>query len=146
METMLRTGRAVRGVTVADLALALDIDAAVLGGTIDRYRADADRRDDRQFGKDPTSLEPLGAGPYVAVELRPSAVSLTTHGLRVDQAAQVLDAASRPIDGLFAAGECVGGVLGGHVGRGLPLAAALVFGRTAGESAAARSLRRLRQP
>jgi len=145
VEAMVRAGRAVRGVTVADLALALDIDAAVLGGTIDRYRADADARDDRQFAKDPTFLEPIGTGPYVAVELRPSAVCVTAHGLRIDQDAQVLDAASRPIGGLFAAGECVGGVLGGHIGRGVPLTAALVFGRIAGESAAARSLRRRRQ-
>ncbi len=43
-----------------------------------------------------------------------------------------------PVPGLFAAGECTGGVLGDvYVGSGNSFANCLVFGRAAGRSAAA---------
>jgi fumarate reductase flavoprotein subunit len=46
-----------------------------------------------------------------------------------------------PIPGLFAAGECTGGVLGTrYVGSGNGIASCLVFGRVAGHSAAAHAL------
>ena len=48
---------------------------------------------------------------------------------------------SRSIAGLFAAGECTGGVLGSiYIGSGNALASASTYGRIAGRNAAARAL------
>ena len=66
----------------------------------------------------------------------------TAYGLRIDRDAQVLSLASRPIPGLFAAGECTGGVVGAqYVGSGNSYANITVFGRIAGEQAAAFAIR-----
>jgi succinate dehydrogenase/fumarate reductase flavoprotein subunit len=62
-----------------------------------------------------------------------AAVTHTIGGLRIDESARVLDASGRPIEGLFAAGVDAGGWSTGGYASGL--AAALVFGRIAAESA-----------
>jgi succinate dehydrogenase/fumarate reductase flavoprotein subunit len=75
--------------------------------------------------------------PFYAAEMKPSTVCFTAYGLRIDRDARVLNNASTPIAGLFAAGECVGGVVGAqYVGSGNSYANVTVFGRIAGESAA----------
>jgi fumarate reductase flavoprotein subunit len=62
-----------------------------------------------------------------------AAVTHTIGGLRIDERARVLDESGRPIEGLFAAGVDAGGWSTGGYASGL--AAALVFGRIAAESA-----------
>jgi fumarate reductase flavoprotein subunit len=68
----------------------------------------------------------------LGVPVRP-AVTYTIGGIRADERAQVLDAGGNPVDGLFAAGVDAGGWATGGYASGL--AAALVFGRIAAESA-----------
>ena len=76
---------------------------------------------------------PLGEVPYYVIEVVP-AITFTFTGLRVDSAARVLGDDGEPIDGLLAAGADAGGLyVRGYAGG---LAAALVFGLTAGETAA----------
>jgi succinate dehydrogenase/fumarate reductase flavoprotein subunit len=83
---------------------------------------------------DPSLLPfPVPAGARAAVRVSPG-ITHTIGGVRIDQRARVLDEAGRPVDGLFAAGADAGGIsTGGYVSG---LAAALVFGRLAAESAA----------
>ena len=57
----------------------------------------------------------------------------TIGGLRIDDHARVLDEDGRPVPGLLAAGADAGGIFTGGYGSGL--AAALVFGRIAAETA-----------
>ena len=59
-------------------------------------------------------------------------VTHTLGGLRVDDAARVVDANGSPIDGLYAAGVDVGGIANGGYASGL--AQALVLGLVAAES------------
>jgi succinate dehydrogenase/fumarate reductase flavoprotein subunit len=75
----------------------------------------------------------LGDG-RVAVHVA-AAVTHTIGGLRVDPQARLLDASGRPIPDLYAAGVDVGGISSGGYASGL--AAALVLGLTAAETAAA---------
>src|SRR5947199_873326 len=81
----------------------------------------------------PTRVEPADLpftappGARVAVRVRPG-ITHTIGGLRIDERARVAGA-----DGLFAAGADVGGISTGGYASGL--AAALVFGRIAAESA-----------
>jgi fumarate reductase flavoprotein subunit len=64
-----------------------------------------------------------------------AAVTHTIGGLRIDERVRVLDESGHPIEGLFAAGVDAGGWSTGGYASGL--AAALVFGRIAAESALA---------
>jgi succinate dehydrogenase/fumarate reductase flavoprotein subunit len=78
---------------------------------------------------------PLRVSPFVAVKVAPS-ITHTVGGLAVDAGCRVLRSTDeRPISGLYAAGVEVGGVSVGGYTSGL--ASAVVFGRTAAESAVA---------
>lgn len=78
---------------------------------------------------------PLRVPPFVTVKVAPS-ITHTVGGLTVDEGCRVLRKGDgRPIPGLYAAGVEVGGVSVGGYTSGL--ASALVFGRTAAESAVA---------
>ena len=75
----------------------------------------------------------LETPPFVAVEVAP-AITHTIGGLVVDEGCRVLRRSDgRPLPGLYAAGVEVGGVSVGGYTSGL--ASAIVFGRTAAESA-----------
>jgi tricarballylate dehydrogenase len=63
-------------------------------------------------------------------------VTFSFGGLRVNTGAQVLDTDLKPIPGLFAAGELVGGLFYFNYPGGTGLMSGAVFGRTAGTSAA----------
>ena len=76
----------------------------------------------------PKLVEP----PFIAIGVR-AAVTHTIGGLRVDERARVLDRDGRPVSRLHAAGADAGGIFTGGYGSGL--AAALVFGRIAAETA-----------
>ena len=82
---------------------------------------------------DPAELPfPAPSGARVAVRVAPG-ITHTIGGLRIDARARVLDEAGEPIDGLYAAGADAGGISTGGYASGL--AAALVLGRIAAESA-----------
>lgn len=64
-------------------------------------------------------------------------ITFTFGGLRIDPStAAVLDTEDRPIPGLYAAGELVGGLFYHNYAGGSGLMAGAVFGRIAGASAA----------
>lgn len=62
-------------------------------------------------------------------------ITFTYGGLKVDEHAAVLNAKDKPIEGLFAAGELVGGVFYYGYPGGSGLTSGAVFGRLAGTSA-----------
>jgi succinate dehydrogenase/fumarate reductase flavoprotein subunit len=88
--------------------------------------------------KAPTRIDPHELpfepppGAVAAVRVAP-AITHTIGGLRVDEQARVLDEQGNPLDGLYAAGVDAGGISTGGYASGL--AAALVLGRRAAESA-----------
>ncbi len=87
----------------------------------------------RAAGGSVVSAERLGHPGRVAVRVF-AAVTHTLGGLRADARGRVLDASGSPVPGLYACGVDVGGVATGGYASGL--AAALVLGLTAAESAA----------
>src|SRR5437667_294987 len=78
---------------------------------------------------------PLDAPPYVGYAVT-TGITFTFGGLRITDVAQVVDTEQRPIPGLFAAGELVGGLFYHNYPGGAGLMAGAVFGRIAGRSAA----------
>ena len=98
---------------------------AVLDGKGD---ARASRRRSRT-GRSRSTRRPTPASPSPAASPSPSAGCAST------PAAQVLDTEDRPIPGLYAAGELVGGLFYHNYPGGSGLMAGAVFGRRAGTSA-----------
>ncbi len=126
--------------SVAALAEALGLPADELIGTVARYNRFVAAGADAQCGKDARFLVPIETGPFYGAELRPATVCSTACGLRITPDAEVLDQADRPIPGLYAAGECTGGVVGAqYVGSGNNYANCTVVGHIAGAAAATRA-------
>lgn len=126
------------GVSVTGLERTVaQFNAACLGGefhpsTLDGLRAE---------GLDPPKSNwalPLSQPPYLGYAVT-CGITFTFGGLRIDpRSAQVLDTEEQPIDGLYAAGELVGGLFYDNYAGGSGLMAGSVFGRIAGRSAAQR--------
>ena len=76
----------------------------------------------------------IDEGPYCAFQVG-CGVTFTFGGLRINGDAQVLDEDLEPIQGLYAAGELVGGLFYFNYPGGTGLMAGSVFGRIAGNSA-----------
>jgi succinate dehydrogenase/fumarate reductase flavoprotein subunit len=81
-----------------------------------------------ELAASPKLVEP----PFLAVRVF-AGVTHTIGGLRVDDRARVLDGDGTPVPDLHAAGADAGGIFSGGYGSGL--AAALVYGRVAAETA-----------
>lgn len=136
--TAVATARIARAATLDELAAQVGMDPETLAGTMERWNADVERGEDTCFFKPSEYLAPVRRGPFYAVEARPCAVVLTGYGMRIDPGAHVLTPAGRPIPGLYAAGEAVGNHYGEiYVASGSSICGGLVFGRFAGEHAAA---------
>lgn len=151
-----RNGYLKRSATLAGLAQACNIDAATLQATIARYNDMARIGRDVDFAKgeipynriqgDPSAgtinpcMAPLEHGPYYAVQIVMGSLG-TFAGLNVNSTAQVLDAAGRPIAGLYAAGNDMASIMGGHYpGGGVTLGPAMTFGFLAAQHAAGKTL------
>lgn len=78
----------------------------------------------------------LETAPFVAYEVV-CGVTLTYGGVAISPRSEVLAESGEPMPGLFAAGEMVGGLYYGKYPGGAGLTSGAVFGRIAGQSAAA---------
>lgn len=124
------------------------VDGERLLATLDAYNAAVSV--DRPFspyekdGRHTTGLEidktnwacRLTEPPFEAYEVT-CGITFTFGGLHVDQQARVLDHRSSPIPGLYACGECVGGLYYFNYASGTGLTSGSVLGRIAGREAAA---------
>jgi tricarballylate dehydrogenase len=79
--------------------------------------------------------QPLDTPPYLGYAVT-TGITFTFGGLKITEAAEVIDCEQRPIGGLFAAGELVGGLFYHNYPGGAGLMAGAAFGRIAGRSAA----------
>lgn len=135
IESYSKQGLLIEGASIAELAERLNIPAADLENTVKNYNAYTDTHKDADFGRAdmPRKLE---TPPFYAVEVAPS-VHHTMGGLAINGRAEVLDTEGRAIPGLFAAGEVTGGIHGANRLGGNAVADIAVFGKIAGENAAA---------
>lgn len=125
--------------SLEELAESVGISAAGFCGSVARYNQLVKAGVDSDFGKAARFLNPVATPPFYAVVVRPTAIAHTGYGLRIDEHAQVIGVDGDLIDGLYAAGECTGGIVGPtYSGSGSSLASAAGLGRMAGEAVAAR--------
>jgi 3-oxosteroid 1-dehydrogenase len=142
-----------RADSLPQLAADLGIDAAGLAATVERFNGFAATGIDKDFRRgqsvydhfygdpDNTPNPNLGAieqGPFYALRVYPGAIG-TKGGARVNEHSQVLAVSGEPIEGLYAAGNVMAGVMGsGYPGAGSTIASAMTFGYIAGKDAGAK--------
>lgn len=122
--------------TLEDVAQLIGSDYDTLSRTVDRYNSYAGK-EDPEFGRDDI-IAVANEGPYYVIEGYPTTVA-GFGGLKINTKAQVLDNASQPIAGLYAAGESATGQIFVHTypSTGTMLTTCTVFGKIAGKNAAA---------
>ena len=131
----IKNGYTVSGETYEELAEAMGVDAAAFAATMEKWNAAVAAGVDEEFGR--TSFaNPLDTAPYYAIKVT-AGIHHTMGGLTITPQTQVLAGDGTVIDGLYAAGEVTGGVHGGNRLGGNAVADFTVFGRIAGEQAAA---------
>ncbi len=119
--------------TIKELAEKLNMNPDTLQKTIDDFNSYVDEESD-PYGRTLFSTK-IEHGPFVATP-RQVSVHHTMGGLKIDEAAHVLDENGDIIEGLFAAGEVTGGIHGGNRLGGNAVVDTVVFGRIAGKNAA----------
>lgn len=126
------------GDTLADVAAAVGMDAAVLEQTVNDYNAGVDAGQD-EFGRTGDYLKmKIGDGPYYLIEQKPR-YATTMGGLVVNTNLQVINTSGAPIEGLYAAGEVVGGVHGSNSPSGANNGWVLTSGKLAADAIASNS-------
>lgn len=136
VQDMVNAGRIKTADTIEGLAEKLGVPAAQLAGTVKRYNAGA-RAGTDDYNKEAKFLRPLEYPLYYGAEVRPATLCFTAVGMRIDREARVLNDVGDVIPGLFAAGECTGGIIGDrYVGSGNSLSNGATFGRIAGRAVA----------
>lgn len=122
--------------TLEELAEKIGVDAAILTETIKRFNGYAETGVDIEYGRAADSMRAFSAeGPYYAIETVPGIVN-TQGGPRRNENAEVLDHDGNPIPHLYSAGE-LGGICSLQYQGGGNIAECLIFGKIAGENAAA---------
>lgn len=136
--------------TIEELAESLGVDSGGLQRTIDEYNQSCPEHGIDEFN--PSTLDgvgtrginppksnwalPFDSPPYLGYAVT-CGITFTFGGLKIDpRSGQVLDTEDRPMTGLYAAGELVGGLFYNNYAGGSGLMAGSVFGRIAGRSAA----------
>ena len=131
--------------TLSELAEGLHIDPDRFERTVAAFNAaiaDGDFDPTVKDGKRTEGIEPPKSNWALPVEEPPftafpitCGITFTFGGVRVDEDARVLDVSGRPMPGLYAAGELVGGLFFHNYPGGTGLTAGAVYGRRAGYSA-----------
>lgn len=120
-----------------DLAAAYNIPDKPFMETIDNYSAFVNRGKDDEFDKYmDKAARPLTHKPFYACRVWPK-VHHTMGGIQINTRAQVIGLKQEPIAGLYAAGEVSGGVHGATRLGSCAVDDCLIFGRIAGQNAAA---------
>jgi 3-oxosteroid 1-dehydrogenase len=149
-----KAGVAAKASTLESLAERIDLPADALAATVKRFNGFAQTGVDEDFHRgesaydhyygDPRnrpnpSLGPLDVAPYYAIKIVPGDLG-TKGGLRTDAQARVLREDGTVINGLYAAGNASGAVMGRtYAGPGATIGPAMVFGYLAAEHLAAKN-------
>lgn len=148
LEPRYATGTPIEADSIAELAVALGVpprrleqtvaafNAAAAGGEFDPWRLDGKATDASLHPPKSNWAVPLDRPPFVSYPVT-CGITFTYGGLKIDEQARVLDTEGVPMPGLYATGEITGGFFYHNYPAGSGLMRGAVFGRIAGESAAA---------
>ena len=134
-DDLIRRGKLVKADTMEEACAHFGINAEELKATVERYNQYAADGKDLEFNKRGT-LTAFGEGPYYIMVSTP-AIHHCMGGLKINTSAQVMDTEGNVIPGLYAAGEVTGDIHGTNRLGSDAIADIIVYGRIAGENAAA---------
>ena len=137
LKKLLESGVVKQYKTLADIAADYKMPADVLAKTVETFNKAVKDRKDPEFNRimNPEQV-PLVDGPWYAAEMSPK-VHHCRGGLVTDMQCRVMDiSTSKPVPGLFAAGEATSGVHGAVRLGSCAILDCLVNGRIAGQEAA----------
>ena len=130
--------------SIEELAEKIGVPADNLAKTIADYNAHVESGEMDEFGREFTedsldgsysvAINKVEGDKYYAIAQR-ALVVMTLGGVTTNTSSQVLDADGNVIPGLYAAGECVGGIWGKFVSGGTGVMGPIVFGRLAARTA-----------
>ncbi len=120
--------------SIEGLAGQMGVPADALAQTVAEFNAHTKAGDKDEFGR--VSWADTIEGPYYVAYQRKPAVHHTMGGVRIDTKTHALRADGTVIEGLYCAGEVVGGIHGGNRLGGNAIVDFCVFGRLAGQTAA----------
>lgn len=123
--------------TIKELAEKAGLPVDKFEETIKKYNGYVDNKNDADFGRKNLKYK-VEKAPFYAMPVKPIIMQVLG-GLRIDPKSRVLDAYDKPIPGLYAAGEVVGGIMGTMYDGGTCIGSGLTFGRIAGKSATAKA-------
>lgn len=133
-------GYVVKADTLEDLAKGLNIPVEDFVASVKRYNEFCAKGVDEDYGKEKHRLTPVDQAPFYGV--RTGAWHLTTlNGCRINTDMQVLDMDGEPIEGLYATGDCTGGMFATtypNLFTGLACGRTMTFGRRAAKLVAAK--------
>lgn len=138
--------------TIVDLAKKMGVDPDQLEKTVNEFNGSINDNDYNPTMKDGKSTVgvtppksnwalPIDKPPFVAYAVT-CGITFSYGGVRTSTDAEIVDPAGRPLPGLYAAGEIVGGLYFYNYPSGAGLISGAVFGRAAGRSAAKRAAER----
>jgi 3-oxosteroid 1-dehydrogenase len=111
------------------------MDTQTLVESVDRFNRYSDQGRDEQFDRDPETLGALSTPPYYAMDMYPGGPN-TEGGMIRNAKSQVISVTGEAIPRLYAVGE-VGSFYSFAYQGGGNIAGCIIFGRVAGEAAAA---------
>ncbi len=134
----LEKAKVIKANNIEELAKALGTSEGVLENTVQFYNSKATEGKDPLLNKRSQFIKPITTAPFYALEIIPTSM-FTAGGLRINAKAQVLSAETgAPIAGLYSAGRNAANVIAQQYGgSGTSVATCFVFGRIAGQNAAA---------
>lgn len=126
----------VKADSIPAVAKKAGVDGAELQKTVARYNNFVKEGKDADFGRPSKFMKSQISltGPYYIVEQQPR-FATTMGGVVTDMKLNVVDKDNKPIPGLFAAGELVGGAMGDDSPPGGNMAWAMTSGKLAAENA-----------
>ena len=122
--------------TVDELAAYMNVDKATFEETFNNWNQYVADQNDPEFGSAFTWIRDLAQGPWYASPVAPG-IHHTMGGVKINTNTEVISTEDAIIPGLFACGEVTGGVHGGNRVGGNAILDCLVFGKIAGDNAAA---------
>ena len=141
-KTYIENGMASEGSTYEELAENIGLDEEACANfvqTMETWNAAVASGVDEEFGRDNGMDADLSTAPFYAIKIAPG-IHHTMGGIKINTDTEVISTEDEVIPGLYAAGETTGGVHGGNRIGGNAVCDFVVFGRIAGNNAAAYAL------
>lgn len=140
IEELIEAGYVQKADTLEELADKLNIPVKTFVETVERYNELCKKGVDEDYGKEKHRMTPVDTAPFYGV--RTGAWHLTTlNGCRINTDMQVLNTDGEPIEGLYAAGDCSGGIFATtypNLMTGLACGRTMTFGRRAAKIVSAK--------